>query len=246
MLKKGLILGILIAFSLIFVNLFENYKGRTELPRLGAYYANNATQSVTVNGVSHEQVGAANLVTSVVVTYRGLDTLGEVVILFLTAAIIGFFLKLSKAEIDGESRLAQLRKSSEILETAATALVPLIFMFGIYIFINGHLTPGGGFQGGAVIATGFVLMLLASPTLHVNHAMISFVESFSGLTFVILGVLGAAIGLGFLDNTILPLGTFGKILSAGAIPVIYSFIGLKVGAELSGIVGTFNEAQAEK
>lgn len=246
MLKKGLILGILIAFSLIPIKLIDSFEGKTELPKLGQFYANNATQPVTTGDVVHKQVGASNIVTAVVVTYRGLDTLGEVVILFLTAAIIGFFLKLSKTEINEESRLAQLRKSSEILNTAATALVPLIFMFGIYIFINGHLTPGGGFQGGAVIATGFVLMLLASPTMHVNHVMISFVESFSGLTFVILGALGAAIGLGFLDNAILPLGTFGKILSAGIIPVIYSFVGLKVGAELSGIVGTFNEAQKEK
>jgi multicomponent Na+:H+ antiporter subunit B len=57
--------------------------------------------------------------------------------------------------------------------------------------------------------------------------------------------LGAIIGLGFLDNKILPLGTFGELLSAGIIPVIYSFIGLKVGAELSGIVETLSENQSE-
>jgi multicomponent Na+:H+ antiporter subunit B len=235
MLKNGLILIVMIAFSMIFVNLFISYEGNSELSSLGKYYAENAVS----------EVGAQNLVTSVVVTYRGFDTLGEVVILFLTAAIIGFFLKLSKVEKNTEDRIKNLKSASEILQTGSKALAPLIFMFGIYIFINGHLTPGGGFQGGAVIATGFVLMLIANPVQKVNHGIISFVESISGLSFVIIGILGIILAGGFLDNHILKLGTFGEILSAGAIPIIYSFIGLKVGSELSGIVGSFNEAQSE-
>ncbi len=235
MLKNSLILIILIAFSMIFVNLFISYEGNDELSELGKYYAENAA----------EDVGAQNLVTAVVVTYRGLDTLGEVVILFLTAAIIGFFLQLSKSQIKKSTRKEKIKPASEILQTGAKALVPLIFLFGIYIFINGHLTPGGGFQGGAVIATGFVLMLIANPIQKVNHGIISFVESISGFSFVIIGVLGILLAGGFLDNHIIELGVFGEILSAGAIPIIYAFIGLKVGSELSGIVGSFNEVQTE-
>ncbi len=236
MLKNSFILAILIAFSLIFVSLFISYEGNDELSNLGKYYAENGVQ----------EVGAQNLVTSIVVTYRGIDTLGEVVILFLTAAIIGFFLKLSKKDSKNGKRVEKLREASEILKTGSQALVPLIFMFGMYIFINGHLTPGGGFQGGAVIATGFVLMMIANPVQKVKHGVLAFVESISGFSFVVIGILGIVLAGGFLDNHILKLGTFGEILSAGAIPIIYSFIGLKVGAELSGIVGSFNEIQAEK
>ncbi len=236
MLKNSFILAILIAFSLIFVSLFISYEGNDELSNLGKYYAENGVQ----------EVGAQNLVTSIVVTYRGIDTLGEVVILFLTAAIIGFFLKLSKKDSKNGKRVKKLREASEILKTGSQALVPLIFMFGMYIFINGHLTPGGGFQGGAVIATGFVLMMIANPVQKVKHGVLAFVESISGFSFVVIGILGIVLAGGFLDNHILKLGTFGEILSAGAIPIIYSFIGLKVGAELSGIVGSFNEIQAEK
>ncbi len=235
MLKNSLILVVLIAFSLIFADLFISYEGNDELSKLGKYYAENGASDV----------GAQNLVTAIVVTYRGLDTLGEVVILFLTAAIIGFFLKLSKSEIKGNSRGEKLRPASEILQTGTKALVPLIFLFGIYIFINGHLTPGGGFQGGAVIATGFVLMMVANPVQKVNHKVFAFVESISGFSFVGIGILGILLAGGFLDNHIIKLGTFGEIISAGAIPIIYSFIGLKVGAELSGIVGSFNESQAK-
>lgn len=236
MLKNGFILAILLGFSLILATLFLSYEGNEELSNLGKYYAENGAKDV----------GAQNLVTAVVVTYRGLDTLGEVVILFLTAAIIGFFLKLTKTEKDVNSRSEKLKPVSEIMVTGAQALIPLIFLFGIYIFMNGHLTPGGGFQGGAVIATGFVLMLIASPVKKVNHSVIEFTESISGISFVLIGILGILLAGGFLDNHILKLGTFGEILSAGAIPIIYSFVGLKVGAELSGIVGSFNEVQAEK
>ncbi|MEA2040962.1 MAG: Na(+)/H(+) antiporter subunit B [Bacteroidota bacterium] len=235
MLKKSLILAILVAFSLIFVDLFISYEGNDELSMLGKYYAEE--------GVT--DVGAQNLVTAIVVTYRGLDTLGEVVILFLTAAIIGFFLKLTKEESKNNKREERVKPTSEILQTGAKALAPLIFLFGIYIFINGHLTPGGGFQGGAVIATGFVLLVVANPVKKINHGVIAFVESISGFSFVLIGVLGILLAGGFLDNSILKMGTFGQIFSAGVIPIIYSFIGLKVGAELSGIVGSFNECQAD-
>jgi multicomponent Na+:H+ antiporter subunit B len=70
-------------------------------------------------------------------------------------------------------------------------------------------------------------------------------ESISGVAFVILGVLGLVLASGFLNNSFLPLGTFGKILSAGAIPVIYVFIGIKVGSELTGILDSLKEHQNE-
>ena len=70
-------------------------------------------------------------------------------------------------------------------------------------------------------------------------------ESVSGLVFVGLAALGGLIGLGYLDNAILPLGIFGELLSAGAIPVIYSFVGLKVGAELSNLLNGFQSVQSD-
>ena len=190
-----------------------------------------------------DEVGAANLVTAVVVTYRGLDTLGEVTILFLAAAIVGFFLKVNSRDNERE---ASLRKTSEILVTASTLLVPTIFMLGVYIFMNGHLTPGGGFQGGAVIATGMVLMIMAKPNVKFNHKLLAFLESVSGVGYVAIGVLGVLLAAGFLDNRILPLGNFGTLISAGAIPIIYVLIGLKVGSELTKILDSLKETQNEK
>jgi multicomponent Na+:H+ antiporter subunit B len=231
MLKNSLIFLLLIAFAAVLLSLFYNYQESEQLGLVATHYANQ-TQT---------EVGASNIVSAIVVTYRGLDTLGEVVILFLTAAIIGFMLKAKHNS--NESSNKPKHKGSEILQTAANALVPIIIVFGAYIFVNGHLTPGGGFQGGAVIASAFVLLFMARTKSAVSHRIISFTESISGFVFVFVGVLGLVLAGGFLDNTILPLGTFGTIISAGAIPVIYIFIGLKVGAELTSIVSNLKESQ---
>lgn len=227
--RNFFVIIILAAFGLMLYPLYESYKGNEKLSETAAFYAQED---------NIEKVNSANLVTAVVVTYRGLDTLGEVTILFLTAAIIAFFLK-------KQTEQRNLRSSSELLKTAAQVLVPIIVVLGVYIFINGHLSPGGGFQGGAVIASAVILMFLAWPNADFQHRLFGYLESISGLFFVGLAALGAIIGAGFLDNAILPLGTFGKLVSAGAIPVIYSFVGLKVGAELSNILNEFRSVQSD-
>jgi len=233
MFKKVFIFIVLIGFALILVESYNFTGSGEELNEIATRYAEKGP----------DEVGAANLVGAVLVTYRGLDTLGEVAILFLAASIIGFFLKV---KLEEEKVPRKVRKTSEILETASKIITPVIFLFGIYVFLNGHLTPGGGFQGGAIIASGLVLMLLANPIKKVNHSIISIVESISGFAFVFLGILGIFLASGFLDNSFIGLGDFGKLLSAGAIPIIYIFIGLKVGSELSGIVSNLQETQKEE
>jgi len=157
----------------------------------------------------------------------------------MAATIIGMMLKRKKKTANKR----KVRKSSEILQTGANFLFPVIAIYGAYIFINGHLTPGGGFQGGAVIASGVLLLLLGDPNREISHNTLAIIESISGVSYVVIGILGIILAGGFLDNRILDLGEFGTILSAGIIPVIYVFIGLKVGTELSNILVTLNEAQ---
>lgn len=233
MLKNSLILILVIGFAATMFSLFASYTPRENLSGVSKHYVENGK----------EEVGAANLVTAIVVTYRGFDTLGEVSILFLTAAIIGFFLKVEHSDnIVSE----KVKRYSEILGTGAKVLIPMMILLGVYVFVNGHLTPGGGFQGGAIIASAFVLMFIALPHHTVSHKVLSVVESFSGLGYVLIGVLGVVLAAGFLDNQILSLGTFGTILSAGAIPIIYILVGLKVGTELTGIISNLKEIQNEQ
>lgn len=232
MLRNLLIGLVLVGFGYIFYSLYITYEPKNELTGIAAHYAEHGAA----------EVGAANLVTAVVVSYRGFDTLGEITILFLTASIIAFFLKLSKTD---EDKIIIHRGTSELLITASQILVPMIFLFGIYVFINGHLTPGGGFQGGAIIASGVVLSILANPNRKINHNVIIWVESISGVTYIIIGILGIILAGGFLDSRITGLGEFGALFSAGAIPIIYSLIGLKVGAEISNILNKFQKSQKE-
>ncbi|MEA2078153.1 MAG: Na(+)/H(+) antiporter subunit B [Candidatus Marinimicrobia bacterium] len=228
MVKKIFVLVILVFFAVMLLPLAKDLTPFQELSPVAKKYVEDGP----------DELGGANLVTSVIVTYRGLDTLGEVAVLFIAAAGVGFFLRK-----DGKSNESKKRSSSQILQSGTTFLFPLILVFGVYIFLHGHLTPGGGFQGGVVIASGIVLLLLSRVATKINTTILHLVESLSGAAYITIGVLGLVLAAGFLDNRFLDLGEFGTLLSAGAIPLIYSFIGLKVGAELVGIIDNMQKDQ---
>ena len=197
--------------------------------------AGNELNSVAAHYVTRgpAEVGAQNIVTAVIVTYRGLDTLGEVLVLFLATTGVGFVLR----SVGRKKKKAEIKTGpSEILTTGRRILLPLIVVFGVYVFAHGHLTPGGGFQGGVIIATGLLLLLLSSASPSLNRKVLSFSESISGLGYVVLAILGLILAAGFLDSRMLPLGRYGSLISAGTIPLIYSLIGIKVGSELVSIL----------
>ncbi|MCW2309087.1 Na(+)/H(+) antiporter subunit B [Rhodobium gokarnense] len=231
MIRHALAVIFLIGLGTVFAGLMLGYTPDTELNLTARYYAENTAKDL----------GAANIVTAIIVTYRGLDTLGEVTVLFLTAAIVALVLAQSRHQPGAPQRV--LPPSGELLHTGSRLLVPLIVLFGVYVFVNGHLTPGGGFQGGAIVASSMLLLLLTDPLRRFGHRMIARVESLSGLTYVALGALGLVLAGGFLDNRILPLGDFGSLFSAGAIPIIYSLVGLKVGAEFSSMLVNLSETE---
>jgi len=155
-------------------------------------------------------------------------------VLFIAAMGLGAVLHGRRPS--GESR----EKPSLILTTGCRFLFPLIIVFGAYVFLHGHLTPGGGFQGGVIVASAFLLTYLGCAGRRIHKATLSAVESLAGLAFVAAGLAGLAVGGYFLMN-VLPKGTVNTLFSAGIIPVIYIAIGLKVGAELAGIVGNMME-----
>jgi multicomponent Na+:H+ antiporter subunit B len=182
-----------------------------------------------------EETGAANIVTSVVVSYRGFDTLGEVTVLFIAAIGLGTVLSTIR-----KKTVREIEPASLVLYTGCRFLFPLILVFGSYIFIHGHLTPGGGFQGGAIIASGFLLIYLGCRERRINRVASNLAESLGGLTFVVIGLLGLVFSNYFLLN-FLPKGTANALFSAGTIPIIYIAIGFKVGSELASIIDNLIE-----
>lgn len=180
------------------------------------------------------ELGAPNVVSGILITFRGFDTLGEVAVLFMVAAGVGLVLS-GGPEVAAPAR----ETASELVQSGADVLLPLIFIFAAYIIMNGHLSAGGGFQGGAVVASGVMLLLLAKPATTLSQDFLSFSESLAGVLFVLVGISGLILAGGFLDSRVLPAGQFGAFFSAGAIPVISILLGIKVGAELSVIIDRF-------
>lgn len=178
-----------------------------------------------------EETGAANIVTSVVVNYRGFDTLGEVTILFIAAIGLGAVLATRRKK---EKR--EIEPASLVLYTGCRFLFPLILLFGAYISIHGHLTPGGGFQGGVVVASAFLLAYLGCRGRRVSETGIKTVESLGGLVFIVVGLVGLAVGGHYFLSNFLSKGELNSLFSAGVIPIIYIAIGLKVGSELTGVI----------
>lgn len=231
MIKRLTLILLLAGIGSLFAGLVMTYVPDETLNLTASYYAERTA----------EDLGAANIVTAIIVTYRGLDTLGEVTVLFLTAAIVGLVLARGKETAGKPQR--QRPPPGELLTTGTRLLLPLILLFGAYVFSHGHLTPGGGFQGGAILASAMLLLLLSNPARRFGHRMITLVESTAGISFVFIGILGILLAGGFLDNRILPTGTFGELFSAGAIPLIYTLVGLKVGAEFSSMLVSLSETE---
>lgn len=176
------------------------------------------------------QEGVANAVTSVVAYFRGFDTLGEIAVLFVAALGIGLMLS-------SHCKAPHKEESNFILQKASKLLFPVIMLFGVYVMIYGHLSPGGGFQGGVIIASGVLLLLISDQNFEIPHSVISALETFAGISYVVIGLIGLLVLDRFLGN-FLPhdVSEMGMLLSGGIIPLVYIVVGIKVGSEMSLIV----------
>ncbi|MBE0477918.1 hypothetical protein IBX65_02205 [Candidatus Aerophobetes bacterium] len=128
---------------------------------------------------------------------------------------------------------------TNIVKTIAKFVVPPVIIFGIYMILHGHLTPGGGFPGGVIVACTFILLVLAFgkevafQKLKISTA--SVIESAGALVFLSVALIGMAVGGWFFFN-FLPVGFPLKIISAGSIPFSNIGIGLKV---MGGVFAVF-------
>ncbi|MHC4158628.1 MAG: MnhB domain-containing protein [Planctomycetota bacterium] len=134
-----------------------------------------------------------------------------------------------------------------IVKTISSWVKVLIFLFGIYIIIFGHLTPGGGFAGGVILASAYVLLMLAFGREFVEKnlslPLVSKLDCVGALAFAVIAILGLVLGgsffVNFLYQKYLPGETL-KLISAGTIPLSNIAIGLKVGASLFLVILTLS------
>jgi multicomponent Na+:H+ antiporter subunit B len=134
-----------------------------------------------------------------------------------------------------------MRGMSLIVQTVARLLAGMLFLYGCYIILHGHLTPGGGFAGGVLVAAAFILMSLAFGSVEgaerSSYSFSSVLESIGGLGFLGLALAGWLAGSYFFSNAALfGLGRPLQLISGGLIMPANVAIGIKVGA---GLVAVF-------
>lgn len=201
------------AFVALFLGLVA---GMTQLPEFGDP-ASPASTHVSPRFIEDAaaETGAANMVTAVLADYRGYDTLGETAVIF--AAGLGCLVILASAGARPDLPVAGMSHpfGSVILDTAARILVPLVLLFAVYVLVHGHVSPGGGFQGGVLFGSGLIMMRLIWGPEGEDPAVPAFGPSLRGsLVLACAGILGyAGIGLAamafggeFLNYGTLPLG----------------------------------------
>ena len=219
--------------------------GMTGLPPNGVY---RGPYGLVLNQVAVAERHATNVVAAVTFDYRGIDTMGEEFILF--AAVIGVAILLRAMRGEAEhppeeaARGRRVPGTSNAVRVGGLALLGPIVLFGIYVVSHGHLTPGGGFQGGVVLATGALLVYLSGEYVTLRRVRpvnsIDQAEALGAGGYVVVGLFGLVASGAFLANA-LPFGVAGTLLSAGTIPVINLAVGLEVAAGFTLLLSEFLE-----
>jgi multisubunit Na+/H+ antiporter MnhB subunit len=123
-----------------------------------------------------------------------------------------------------------------IVKKTTQLIAGMIFMYGIYIIVHGHLTPGGGFAGGVIMAGSLILILLAYGgdflSLVKEKTGTTIIESVSTILVIMLASAGFIFGTKIFFNNFLPRGVVGHLISAGVLPLYNIFIGIEVAASI--------------
>ena len=234
----GLLCGVLILFLITAV---------LDLPPFGT--EGTPTQNEVMDryaGQGLEETGAVNLVAGVILDYRAFDTLGETFVLFTAAAAVLILLLLPG---DGEPEPLEERMIMEgdpILRNTAKVLVPVILLFGLYIILNGHLGPGGGFAGGAILGGSLILYVIAFGFERLER-WLNLKTWRRTVACALLWYSGSKCysffcGANHLQTVFGP-GTPGRILSAGLIPSLNLAVGLVVACTLYGFYSVFQRGR---
>lgn len=197
-----------------------------------------------------QETGAVNIVAGMILDYRAFDTLGESHVLFVGAAAVLILLRLDKNEKNKDKEEAEENdriyepKNDTILQKVAFLLVPLIIIYGIYVVLNGHLSPGGGFSGGAIIGAGLILYLNAYGFQKTGR-FFTF-KLYKGVSIAALGFYALAKSYSFFTganhlDSIISTGTPGNIISAGLIMPLNVAVGMVVACTMYGLYALFRK-----
>lgn len=206
--------------------------GLLDLPPMGDY---RGPYGYVVTRVAVYERHATDVVNAINYDYRAFDTLGEEFILF--ASVLGVLL-LFRPEKKGNAKSNDSHDLgeeglpvSDALRVTTEAIMGIMIVFGVYLATHGQLTPGGGFQGGVVLATTPILVYLAGDLMSferiTSSPLVKVAECGGAAGYALIGISATLFGAHFLTN-IVPLGTTGDLFSSGTIAIISACVGVEV------------------
>jgi multicomponent Na+:H+ antiporter subunit B len=222
--------------------------GLSGLPAFGDY---RGPYGIVLGQIAVSERQATEVVGATTFDYRGFDTMGEEYILFAAVMGLAILLRGLRGErVDDEEEEYPVhrrrREASDALRAMGLVLVGPLVMLGIYIVAHGHVTPGGGFQGGVILTAALILISLAGRHLAMKRVrpipLVELADASGAAGFVLVGVGGVIAGSEFLYN-FLPLGEAGTLLSAGMIPLLNISVGLEVTGAFVLLISEFLEQQ---
>jgi multicomponent Na+:H+ antiporter subunit B len=123
-----------------------------------------------------------------------------------------------------------------IVKKTTQLIAGMIFLYGLYVIVHGHLTPGGGFAGGVILAGSLILLILANGSDYIKllqeESGSTLIENLSILIVLLLSISGLMIGSKIFFSNWLPKGTVGEQVSAGILPLYNIFVGIEVAASI--------------
>lgn len=207
-------------------------------------YNNEVSERYLEKGL--EETGAVNAVTGMILDYRAFDTFGESCVLFIAAACVLILLRDDQTDTTEKAMRDERFEpvSDTILQASAKIVVPAIMLFGIYILVNGHLSPGGGFSGGAIMGAGLILHVNAFGYKKTQRFFNE--KTYKRVTVGALSFYCIAKSYSFFTgaNHIpsgIPLGTPGAIISSGLILPLNICVGLVVACTMYAFYTLFKK-----
>ena len=220
--------------------------GLAGLPGFGHY---PGPYGDVINRIAVKQTNATGVVSAVNFEYRGFDTLGEEFILFVAATGVSLVLRHLRGERERPAADDALDRedavSTDAIRVAALVFVGPTVVLGWFLASHAQTSPSGGFQGGAVLASAFMLIYLGGQFLTFKRVspvdITDAIEAAAAGAFAVVGVAALALGLPYLAN-FLPLGGApGAVSSSGTIALISFLVGIEVAAAFAAMVSELLE-----
>lgn len=230
----AVLVGVVLTGALLASALQLPAAGSTEAPAL-----NEVPRRYLESGV--EETGAVNAVTGLILDYRAFDTFGESTVLF--AAAMSVVMLLGR----GGGPARRTERMDEIVRGTGRLVLPAVLLFGIYVVVNGHLSPGGGFSGGAVLGGGLILACFVVGQERMDRLLTP--RRTTGVTVACLLAYGVMKGYSFFTGANhvgwdIPKGTPGRIFSAGLILPLNVCVGVIVACTMYAFYTLFARKEA--